>query len=47
MEIILNSNENKTKDNCLRYNFKQPIRFMGVIDSSMEIVRKILKFYIS
>ena len=27
MEIILNSNENKTKDNCLRYNFKQPIRF--------------------
>ena len=29
MEIILNSNENKTKDNCLRYNFKQPIRFIN------------------
>ena len=27
MEIILNSNENKVNDNCLRYNFKQPIRF--------------------
>ena len=27
MEIILNSNENKINDNCLRYNFKQPIRF--------------------
>ena len=27
MEIILNSNEHKIKDNCLRYNFKQPIRF--------------------
>ena len=28
MEIILNSNENKINDNCLRYNFKQPIRFI-------------------
>ena len=27
MEIILNSNENKINNNCLRYNFKQPIRF--------------------
>ena len=27
MEIILNSNENKINDNCLRYNFKQPVRF--------------------
>ena len=27
MEIILNSNENKINDNCLRSNFKQPIRF--------------------
>ena len=27
MEIILNSNENKINDNCLRYNFKQPIRY--------------------
>ena len=29
MEIILNSNENKMNDNCLRYNFKQPIRFIN------------------
>ena len=27
MEIILNSVEHKINDNCLRYNFKQPIRF--------------------
>ena len=27
METILNSNEHKINDNCLRYNFKQPIRF--------------------
>ena len=27
MEIILNSNEYKINDNCLRYNFKQPVRF--------------------
>ena len=27
MEIILNSNENKINDNCLRYSFKHPIRF--------------------
>ena len=29
MELILNSNEHKIKDNCLRYNFKQPIRFVN------------------
>ena len=29
MEIIFNSNENKTEDNCLRYNFKQTIRFIN------------------
>ena len=29
MEFILNSNENKINDNCLRYNFKQPIRFIN------------------
>ena len=29
MEIILDSNENKINDNCLRYNFKQPIRFIN------------------
>ena len=27
MEIILNSVEHKINDNCLRYNFKRPIRF--------------------
>ena len=27
MEIILNSVEHKINDNCMRYNFKQPIRF--------------------
>ena len=29
MEIILNSIENKINDNCLRYNFKKPIRFIN------------------
>ena len=29
MEIILNSNQNKINNNCLRYNFKQPIRFIN------------------
>ena len=29
MEIILNSNENKINDYCLRYNLKQPIRFIN------------------
>ena len=29
MEIILHSNENKINDNCLRYNFKKPIRFIN------------------
>ena len=29
MEIILNSNENIINDNCLRYNFKQPIRYFN------------------
>ena len=27
MEIILNSNEHKVSNNCLRYDFKQTIRF--------------------
>ena len=27
MEIILNSNEHKVSNDCLRYNFKQPVRF--------------------
>ena len=27
MEYILNSNEHKIKNNCLKYNFQKPIRF--------------------
>ena len=27
MELILNSNELKVSNNCLRYNFEQPMRF--------------------
>ena len=29
MELILNSNEHKVSNNCLRYNFKQPIKFIN------------------
>ena len=29
MELILNSNEHKINNNCLRYTFKQPIRFIN------------------
>ena len=29
MELILNSNEHKVSDNCLRYNFKQTIRIIN------------------
>ena len=29
MELILNSNDHKINDNCLRYDFKQPIRFIN------------------
>ena len=29
MEIILNSNEHKINKKCLRYNFKQQIRFIN------------------
>ena len=29
MELILNSNEHNVSDNYLRYNFKQPIRFIN------------------
>ena len=38
MEIILNSNENKINDNCLRYNFKQPIRFINQNISLTNII---------
>ena len=29
MELILNSNEQKINNNCLRYHFEQPIRFIN------------------
>ena len=29
MEYILNSNDHKVTNNCLRYNFKNPIRFIN------------------
>ena len=38
MEIILNSNENKINDNCLRYNFKQPIRFNNQFEVLMYLI---------
>ena len=38
MEIILNSNENKINDNCLRYNFKQPIRFNNLYISLTNMI---------
>ena len=38
MEYILNSNEHKVTNNCLRYNFKNPIRFNNQKISLMSIV---------
>ena len=29
MELILNSNEHKVSNNCLRYNFKNNTRFIN------------------
>ena len=29
MEYILNSNDHKVTNNCLRYNFRNPIRFIN------------------
>ena len=29
MEYILTSNQHEIKNNCLRYNFKKPIRFQN------------------
>ena len=40
MEYILNSYDHKVSDNCLRFNFKKPIRFNNQKISLMEI-----KFY--
>ena len=38
MEYILNSNEHKVTNNCLRYNFKNPIRFSNQKISLMSII---------
>ena len=38
MEYILNSNNHKITNNCLRYNFKNPIRFINQKISLMSIV---------
>ena len=38
MEYILNSNEHKVTNNCLRYNLKNPIRFNNQKISLMAIV---------
>ena len=40
MEYILNSYDHKVTNNCLRYNFKRPIRFVDQKISLME-----LKYY--
>ena len=39
MEYILNSNEHKVTNNCLRYNFKNPIRFINQKISLTYILR--------
>ena len=38
MEYILNSNDHKVINNCLRYNFKNPIRFFNQKISFMSII---------
>ena len=38
MEYILNSNDHKVTNNCLRYNFKNPIRFINQKISLMSII---------
>ena len=38
MEYILNSNEHKVTNNCLRYSFKNPIRFINQKISLMSII---------
>ena len=38
MEYILNRNDHKVTNNCLRYNFKNPIRFINQKISLMSIV---------
>ena len=38
MELILNSNEHKISNNCLRYALKQPIRFINQNISSTNMI---------
>ena len=38
MEYILTSNDHKVSNNCLRFNFKKPIRFIDQKISLMSIV---------
>ena len=38
MEYILNSNDHKVTNNCLRYDFKNPIRFVDQKISLMSII---------
>ena len=38
VEYILNSNDHKVTNNCLRYNFKNPIRFINQKISLMSIL---------
>ena len=38
MEYVLNSNDHKVTNNCLRYNFKNPIRFINQKISLMSII---------
>ena len=38
MEYVLNSNEHKVTNNCRRYNFKNPIRFINQKISLMSII---------
>ena len=38
MEYILNSKDHKVTNNCLRYNFKNPIRFINQKISLMSII---------
>ena len=38
MEYILNSNDHKVTNNCLRYNFRNPMRFINQKISLMSII---------
>ena len=38
MEYIFNSNDHKVSNNCFRYNFQNPIRFINQKISVMEMV---------